>query len=136
MMINYITQGIELVLPHHKNSIKRALLDLFPSIGLDSSKFQFKSKEPPITFCRIFVIIRSFSPQALILCYLASPWNEIDTRRKFFESYAEENRFDPKSAVDWYIQPRNKLMACKVYYLSRLLSSLPRLAPPSPSSFY
>eukprot|EP00026_Physarum_polycephalum_P000948 Phypoly_transcript_00949.p1 GENE.Phypoly_transcript_00949~~Phypoly_transcript_00949.p1 ORF type:complete len:1118 (+),score=84.56 Phypoly_transcript_00949:49-3402(+) len=101
------TPGIEVVLRHHKNNTKRALLDLFPSIGLDISKFQFR----------------------------VSPWSEIENRRKFFEAYAEEASFDPKDAASWHIQAPTKLMSRKgasrviVYHNNNILQALYDLFP-------
>lgn len=41
---------------------------------------------------------------------------DIEFRKKFFESYAQDNGFDPLIAENWYLQPRPKIMAYKVNF--------------------
>lgn len=38
-------------------------------------------------------------------------------RRKFFEDYAESNKFDPLIAAHWYKQPISNIMAVKVHII-------------------
>eukprot|EP00026_Physarum_polycephalum_P001037 Phypoly_transcript_01038.p1 GENE.Phypoly_transcript_01038~~Phypoly_transcript_01038.p1 ORF type:complete len:1240 (+),score=185.34 Phypoly_transcript_01038:28-3720(+) len=71
------------VLFFHKNSISRALVDLFPDIAFDKSKF------------------------------LSSPWSNPDNRRNFFERYASENNFDPLVPLNWYLQSKRNILAAK-----------------------
>jgi hypothetical protein len=73
------------VLFYHNNNITKALVDLFPNIGLDPAKF-------------IYV----------------SYWDKSENRRIFFENYAKKYDFDPLVPKNWYSQPRNKLMAVVV----------------------
>eukprot|EP00026_Physarum_polycephalum_P000538 Phypoly_transcript_00539.p1 GENE.Phypoly_transcript_00539~~Phypoly_transcript_00539.p1 ORF type:complete len:959 (+),score=132.38 Phypoly_transcript_00539:57-2933(+) len=72
------------VMNHHNDNVPKALLDLFPDIGLESSKF---STQPM--------------------------WNEFDNRKKFFLQFAKDNGFDPHNPNNWYSQRRHKLYAAK-----------------------
>lgn len=40
LLYSIVIQGARSVLKHHLNSVSKALLDLFPDIGLDKTKFQ------------------------------------------------------------------------------------------------
>eukprot|EP00026_Physarum_polycephalum_P002695 Phypoly_transcript_02703.p1 GENE.Phypoly_transcript_02703~~Phypoly_transcript_02703.p1 ORF type:complete len:811 (+),score=66.41 Phypoly_transcript_02703:184-2616(+) len=73
-------KGIQSVLSHHSHSITRALLDLFPEIGLDPSQFRLQQI------------------------------SSIEHRRKFFEKYAAAKGFDPLIPNNWYSQPRDKIV--------------------------
>ena len=41
-------------------------------------------------------------------------WGELKNRRRFFEEYAREERFDPLVSSNWYSQPRDFIMSFKV----------------------
>eukprot|EP00026_Physarum_polycephalum_P000846 Phypoly_transcript_00847.p1 GENE.Phypoly_transcript_00847~~Phypoly_transcript_00847.p1 ORF type:complete len:1309 (+),score=236.62 Phypoly_transcript_00847:226-3927(+) len=73
------TKGIQQVIAHHGNSISKALKELFPNIGLDTSQFWSKKIS----------------------------WADHRKRRIFFEKYAKENGFDPLSADSWYSHKEN-----------------------------
>eukprot|EP00026_Physarum_polycephalum_P001261 Phypoly_transcript_01262.p1 GENE.Phypoly_transcript_01262~~Phypoly_transcript_01262.p1 ORF type:complete len:970 (+),score=114.54 Phypoly_transcript_01262:138-3047(+) len=60
-----------------------ALLELFPDIKFDKNAFTRNS------------------------------WNDIETRRVFFENYAAENEFDPLNPGNWYSQPIEKFTTIK-----------------------
>eukprot|EP00026_Physarum_polycephalum_P003664 Phypoly_transcript_03677.p1 GENE.Phypoly_transcript_03677~~Phypoly_transcript_03677.p1 ORF type:complete len:748 (+),score=79.94 Phypoly_transcript_03677:247-2244(+) len=77
-------QGGSRVLFYHNSSVVNALLELFPKIGLEKFKFRFRSS-----------------------------WHETNTRRKFFEAYAEENGFDPLQPTNWYSQRLEKILHIK-----------------------
>eukprot|EP00026_Physarum_polycephalum_P001467 Phypoly_transcript_01469.p1 GENE.Phypoly_transcript_01469~~Phypoly_transcript_01469.p1 ORF type:complete len:1107 (+),score=182.36 Phypoly_transcript_01469:326-3322(+) len=91
--------GARGVLAYHNNSIPQALMDLFPDIGLSPSKFD-----------------------------LTSQWKDIRIRRKFFDSYARTNQFDPRIPDNWYLQPVQKLMALQdiASVLSHHNNSIPK----------
>jgi len=74
----------ESILRYHGNSVAIALLDLFPNIGLDQDRLG-----------------------------LNDPWRQADARRKFFEQYAAQNRFDPLVASNWYSQNIDGLRSMK-----------------------
>eukprot|EP00026_Physarum_polycephalum_P003078 Phypoly_transcript_03087.p1 GENE.Phypoly_transcript_03087~~Phypoly_transcript_03087.p1 ORF type:complete len:857 (-),score=123.40 Phypoly_transcript_03087:4-2394(-) len=77
------TKGSRGVLLYHKFSVPRALIDLFPNIGLERSKFG---------------VWRSF-------------WDKYINRRQFFVNYAIKYRFDPLNPENWYKQPRSRLLS-------------------------
>eukprot|EP00026_Physarum_polycephalum_P001731 Phypoly_transcript_01733.p1 GENE.Phypoly_transcript_01733~~Phypoly_transcript_01733.p1 ORF type:complete len:1003 (+),score=155.23 Phypoly_transcript_01733:421-3009(+) len=81
-------KGIQRVIKHHNNSVARALIDLFPKIGLEKTKFWVQSSSN-----------------------LLSAWRDPTTRRKFFEKYANVHSFDPRVPENWYSQPKKQLMA-------------------------
>ena len=41
-------------------------------------------------------------------------WKESSNRRKFFENYAKDQRFDPLVPQNWYNQSKHSLMVAKV----------------------
>eukprot|EP00026_Physarum_polycephalum_P011168 Phypoly_transcript_11369.p1 GENE.Phypoly_transcript_11369~~Phypoly_transcript_11369.p1 ORF type:complete len:392 (+),score=44.19 Phypoly_transcript_11369:39-1178(+) len=77
------TLGAYRVLMYHRNSISRALIDLFPEIGLDKSKFWNAN------------------------------WRDPTTRRRFLEKYAKEHGFNPAVPENWYMQKRKDILAKK-----------------------
>ena len=44
----------------------------------------------------------------------AQAWDNIENRRRFFESYAKENEFDSNSAKAWMLQAKKKVLEVKV----------------------
>eukprot|EP00026_Physarum_polycephalum_P001151 Phypoly_transcript_01152.p1 GENE.Phypoly_transcript_01152~~Phypoly_transcript_01152.p1 ORF type:complete len:1060 (-),score=94.29 Phypoly_transcript_01152:294-3473(-) len=77
-------KGAASVIYHHDNSLAKALLDLFPNIGLEKSK----------------------------LAKLAL-WHNTKIQRMFFEKYAKDNKFDPLVAENWYLQSKQDILATK-----------------------
>eukprot|EP00026_Physarum_polycephalum_P001329 Phypoly_transcript_01330.p1 GENE.Phypoly_transcript_01330~~Phypoly_transcript_01330.p1 ORF type:complete len:878 (+),score=128.72 Phypoly_transcript_01330:456-3089(+) len=67
------TEGAFEVILHHGRSVSRSLLELFPDIGLEKTKFWLNGK-----------------------------WKDRNKRRDFFIEYAAEKGFDPLSAGNWY----------------------------------
>eukprot|EP00026_Physarum_polycephalum_P002315 Phypoly_transcript_02321.p1 GENE.Phypoly_transcript_02321~~Phypoly_transcript_02321.p1 ORF type:complete len:804 (+),score=106.81 Phypoly_transcript_02321:71-2482(+) len=63
------------VLNHHGVSTTRALMELFPDIGLQAEKFK--------------LVLKSF-------------WGEVENRKAFFEKFAKSHNFDPLVASEWY----------------------------------
>eukprot|EP00026_Physarum_polycephalum_P003118 Phypoly_transcript_03127.p1 GENE.Phypoly_transcript_03127~~Phypoly_transcript_03127.p1 ORF type:complete len:674 (+),score=87.16 Phypoly_transcript_03127:242-2263(+) len=70
-------KGAPNVLRRHNKNIRRALIDLFPNIGLDKPHFWDKAHE-------------------------AVDWHEPKRRREFFENFAKKNHFNPFQAENWY----------------------------------
>lgn len=89
-----MVQGAKRVLSYHGNSVSKALMDLFPNIGLDRSKFNF-----PISML-------SNSHKIFITYKNIEYWNKPSNRRKFFEDYAKVNQFDPFDVDKWYTSAR------------------------------
>lgn len=96
------------MLSYHDFSISKALLDLFPNIGLDSAKFT-----SPCT-CTIFLFIYLLS----IYCLIDYLWRHEENRREFFVKYAEQNGFDPLVAENWYNQSSKSILSVKVSYIA------------------
>jgi len=71
-------KGTFQVINYHGRSVAQALLDLFPDIGLQKSRFGRK-------------------------------WADRSRRRKFFENYAKDQKFDPLHAENWYSQTAAKV---------------------------
>eukprot|EP00026_Physarum_polycephalum_P004524 Phypoly_transcript_04545.p2 GENE.Phypoly_transcript_04545~~Phypoly_transcript_04545.p2 ORF type:complete len:226 (+),score=15.15 Phypoly_transcript_04545:1408-2085(+) len=78
-------KGTRNVILYHNNSVSKALLDLFPSIGIERSKFSFCQKT----------------------------WTNAASRKYFFEMYAAYKHFDPLIAKNWYSQSSSDIMAMK-----------------------
>lgn len=92
---------------YHKGSVAKALVDLFPDIGIERKKMWPK--------CMLFYLFFLFNSIDVIS---SAAWHEAKYRRKFFEIYAKENEFDPLIAQNWYLQPKRKILANKVESLS------------------
>eukprot|EP00026_Physarum_polycephalum_P003642 Phypoly_transcript_03655.p1 GENE.Phypoly_transcript_03655~~Phypoly_transcript_03655.p1 ORF type:complete len:704 (+),score=96.89 Phypoly_transcript_03655:68-2113(+) len=75
-------KGLRGVLLHHENDLAKALLDLFPDIGLDGSKILVPKPK----------------------------WNNPEKRRKFLEKFAKENGFDPLNENAWSKQSKRKFL--------------------------
>jgi len=72
------------VVQHHGGSLSKALLDLFPGIGLDKSELKSSRR-----------------------------WTDAGNRRKFFENYAKQCGFDPLLAENWYSESLLKIKSMK-----------------------
>ena len=103
----------------------KALADLFPNIGLEKPKF--------FALCILYPI-SLFCSFAYLLFIAASYYFRVN-RKKFFESYARANNFDPLNPNQWYAQSPEKLLALKVPLSSYLLSPL-HLSPFAPFIYY
>jgi len=73
---------------HYGNSYRKALMALFPDIGLDFSKFSKMSQN----YCK-----------------------NVDNQRGFFIDFAREQGFDPRNADMWYKISRRKILTQKVF---------------------
>eukprot|EP00026_Physarum_polycephalum_P002883 Phypoly_transcript_02892.p1 GENE.Phypoly_transcript_02892~~Phypoly_transcript_02892.p1 ORF type:complete len:806 (+),score=69.97 Phypoly_transcript_02892:73-2490(+) len=78
------TKGAHGVLSYHKFSVFRALTELFPEVKFNRLKFQWPAL-----------------------------WREAKNRRKFFETYAREQGFNPLRPADWYLQAKKSLLSLK-----------------------
>jgi hypothetical protein len=85
---------------YHDRSVTKALLDLFPNIGLDKYKIPVPSTLPSI-------YPPSFNIQT-------DEFRKTKARIKFFEDYARAHKFDPLVATNWYTQPREELYSFRV----------------------
>eukprot|EP00026_Physarum_polycephalum_P003956 Phypoly_transcript_03973.p1 GENE.Phypoly_transcript_03973~~Phypoly_transcript_03973.p1 ORF type:complete len:646 (+),score=59.16 Phypoly_transcript_03973:3-1940(+) len=155
----YHAKGASGVLSYHNQSVVKALLDLFPNIGLDKSRFRvkplwweparrrnlfenyakanhFDANVPENWYFYSKAKIRSFPRARLVLSYYRGsiPRALVDLfpdigldikkfrpefssrmstseRRKIFEIYARQNKFDPLVPANWYTQPRKKILS-------------------------
>ena len=73
------------MLRYHKSSIERALLDLFPNIGLEVSGF------------------------------MKDGHKGVEKSKIAFAKYAKARAFDASDPENWYAQPRQSIMSIKVY---------------------
>jgi len=78
-------KGARSVIAYHGQSLSRALMDLFPDIGLEKTKFR----------------AHKFT------------WDSSESRRKFFEKYAFTSGFDPLHPDGWYAQSTSSFVAMK-----------------------
>lgn len=49
---------------------------------------------------------------------ITETWKEKENRRKFFETYAEQNGFNHLDIEKWYLQPRNKIISQQVFKIN------------------
>ena len=97
---------------YYNNSISQALSDLFPDIGINKLH-TYKAVTPrSMLLC---------PPSSSLLCTLFStakqtsvPWDKAETRRKFFERYANEHSFDYLIPTNWYEQPISDILSYRV----------------------
>lgn len=43
-------------------------------------------------------------------------WQDVESRRRLFETYAKDNNFNPFNPHNWYQQPRKKILSVKACY--------------------
>ena len=97
------------------NSIDKALLHLFPDIGLDVAKFRvYQCMSYSLLKSSPFPSVCSPSHSLFYLFIYTALWRKADNRRRFFETYAQQNGFDPRIAENWYAQQKDKVMTLKV----------------------
>ena len=112
------------MMAYYDNKVSNALLDCFPTIGLDVSKFPW--------FTRMLFEQRGAGEEAKgrgemgeggrgertqvnkVITHSVASWNEAENRRALFDKYAKENNFDPLIPENWYHQPIKRIMATKV----------------------
>ena len=123
----YAMQGAAQVLMFHNNSIPNALLELFPNIGFEKSKFVKTCTSHLILHLHLHLHVHIydvlvFGCLCLYLClslhYLhvtySVNWHKEAQRQKFFENYAKRHGFSPYSPEDWYKQSRAHIRQEKV----------------------
>eukprot|EP00026_Physarum_polycephalum_P003577 Phypoly_transcript_03590.p1 GENE.Phypoly_transcript_03590~~Phypoly_transcript_03590.p1 ORF type:complete len:736 (+),score=72.25 Phypoly_transcript_03590:158-2365(+) len=59
----------------HRGNVAKAILDLFPNIGLQIHKFKF---------------------------FAMNYWSDVNNQKEFFRNFAKENKFDHAIAENWY----------------------------------
>jgi hypothetical protein len=91
---------------HYNGSVSSALLDSFPNIGLDDSKFHTVRR---MLFFLSLPIFSSPSP-LLLITQTGHHWKLESNRRHFFEQLAEKNHFDPLNPINWYSFPTHEIL--------------------------
>ena len=122
LLANCVNQGFRGVLFYHDGSFRKALLDLFPNIGLERSKFQKIRCMLPSLSLSLFPCSCLFRPPLLfVIVFVIDAWSKPEVRRRMLEQYARKNKFDPLVADNWYMQCALRIQLSKV------------CLPPSPS---
>jgi hypothetical protein len=102
-------QGLTSILRYHNNSVATALVALFPETKFDQNKLKLKSKILNTLFlCLLF---------NFLFYFCVASWPDTKARRKFFETYAKENNFDPLLPENWYAQSKQQLTSTKVIFI-------------------
>lgn len=104
-------QGANGVLQYHNHSVQQALVDLFPAIEFDKSKYISTCMSKFVFGCTTFCFLTT----SLKNYITATSWQDLRDRKKFFEEYAEANGFDPHNPENWYTQTANKIKSSKVF---------------------
>jgi hypothetical protein len=82
-----------------KGNLARALVEMFPNIGLVPKKLVHLASALPSTphpFCCIYLLAGNY-------------WDDPKRRRKFFIEFAKEKGFNPLVAENWYSVPPSEI---------------------------
>ena len=118
-------QGIETILSFYNGSYARAVMQLYPAIGLEETKFLYKSS-------MISSSLRSpslFSSPLLFFCFLAPSfscslpnsvlgkhfWRTAKNRREFLNEFSKKKEFDPLSPAAWQTITKSDLASVSVW---------------------
>eukprot|EP00026_Physarum_polycephalum_P001003 Phypoly_transcript_01004.p1 GENE.Phypoly_transcript_01004~~Phypoly_transcript_01004.p1 ORF type:complete len:1224 (-),score=188.92 Phypoly_transcript_01004:75-3746(-) len=102
-------KGASSYLLHYHGSIVKALMEAFPEIGLNESKFA--------------IVTRKY-------------WKDVNNRKLFFTDLAKEKNFDPNSAHNWYsvslaqfltTKGASSIIACYGSFQKALISLFPNI---------
>lgn len=101
-------QSIKIVLQYFNGNSFKALVEAFPNIGLNETRFPQPSN--PISF----IIFRT-------KCVLLEVFWQLESRRReFFESFSRDNGFDPLVPENWLsaAESLNSLHVCEIFTVS------------------
>jgi hypothetical protein len=87
--------------------LKTALTTIFPDIGLVAENFELKERKFTICIFYCSVILIYFSSHAARVYSMAE-------RRRFFDEFAKEAKFDPLNAANWYAVKQESILEKKV----------------------
>jgi len=91
------------VLSYFEGSLTRALVGLFPEVSFDESKFLIVPSMPFYFCCHSVLLCSLFSPHSFSNLFITGAfWKELKNRKKVFDRFAKENKFDPLIADNWY----------------------------------
>lgn len=93
-----ILKGAHAIVSYYKGSFKKAIMGLFPEIGLDPTLF---SSVPGILLS-IKKIIINHSCHIDVILLIVNYWSDVGNRRKYLEKLAIKKGFDPLSPLGWY----------------------------------
>lgn len=110
-------QGGVGVLGYYSRSLSKALMDLYPNIGLDHQLFL---RRPRIIF--IFYLLLLFHyysfhlhfSNCLFYSIIENFWQEKSNQRKFFDAIARKKHFNPLIASNWYPITHRNIVTQKV----------------------
>lgn len=94
------------MLAHYEGNMAKALLDLFPYIGLDKRKFIDSGNNNKL------IVIPYIINNYICVGYLY--WSSSENRKRFFDSFAEKNEFNPLHPSSWYSISKENLHKQKV----------------------
>lgn len=95
------------MISYHNGSVSKALFDLFPAIGLDKVKMGLRM---------LLLLLCFYCYYYLLLIIIVAPYSDLQSRRHFFEKYAEENGFDYNNAENWYSHSKSSILSQKVHF--------------------
>lgn len=104
-----ILQAARTVASYYSNSIRKALVHLFPDIQFDKNKISLSM--PSMFF------------QCIDLCLiidLEHHWTDPSNRKQFFLDFAKAKGFDPYNPESWYTVSSADIAATKVLHLRGL----------------
>lgn len=93
------------------NNFVKALLHMFPEIGLDKTKFHF----------RLPSMIISFPICILINFHADKYWSNETNQREYFISFAKHKKFDPLVPDNWYPITSESLSQYKVHLFRAMM---------------
>jgi len=102
------SKAVRSVVSKYEYSFTNAMMHLFPEIGLEPDKFA--------------VVPRQY-------------WLDMNNRRRFFEKFAQQKRFNPLIPNNWYDVPSRTILAAKgagrllAYYQGSYAKALIHLFP-------
>lgn len=121
------TKGASRVMFHYGGSISKALVDLFPDIGLQKNKLANLHSGRNSGLVNYTNTITTAGAEQTCTPIRRNFFNNKFRRKQLFEQYAAENGFDPFIPANWYNQSRRKVMAHQVlvltWFLRRMLKS-------------
>jgi hypothetical protein len=107
---------------HHSNSHIQAIMDLFPEVTFDPTRFKGKKGISlfifsAFSFCISFMLF-SF---CFFLTYNAiteNDWHSSQTRREFLDNFAKQRGLDPLERSTWSNLKRRHIVQAKVCFIS------------------
>ena len=107
------------MLAYHRKSFIRAIVNLYPNIGLDRTKFSILPCMSNSSFSLPTLCSPSLSALvkcSLLICWLYSAgyWSDARNRRHFFDTLAHKHNFDPLLRNNWYQMSKDSFQDNKV----------------------